>query len=290
MEPVEILTEQVTQFYRALVALTPNIVVGIVLLVTTFFVARGVRALVLRLLKRSGTREALRRAVGTLTHLGIWILGLMIAATVVFPNLTPSSLVAGLGIGSIAIGLAFRDTFENFLAGFLILMRKSMRIGDDIECEGLSGQIEEISIRDTFLRQRSGELVIVPNSFLFKNPVNILTDKDLRRISVVVGVAYGEDVAQAQSVIETAIASADGVDGSKPPQVFATTFNSSSIDFMVRWWAESTPLGEHRSRSAAVIAIKSALDEAGIEIPFPYRTHTFAEPLQVVQETAQDPS
>ena len=85
-------------------------------------------------------------------------------------------MLAGLGLGSIAIGLAFKDIFENFLAGFLILMRKPMRIGDDIECEGLSGQVEQISIRGTFLRKRSGELILVPNSFIFKKPVKILID------------------------------------------------------------------------------------------------------------------
>ena len=85
-------------------------------------------------------------------------------------------MLAGLGLGSIAIGLAFKDIFENFLAGFLILMRKPMRIGDDIECEGLSGQVEQMSIRGTFLRKRSGELILVPNSFIFKKPVKILID------------------------------------------------------------------------------------------------------------------
>lgn len=85
-------------------------------------------------------------------------------------------MLAGLGLGSIAIGLAFKDIFENFLAGFLILMRKPTRIGDDIECEGLSGQVEQISIRGTFLRKRSGELILVPNSFIFKKPVKILID------------------------------------------------------------------------------------------------------------------
>lgn len=89
----------------------------------------------------------------------------------------PTKLLAGLGLGSITVGLAFKDIFENFLAGFLIVMRKPMRIGDDIECEELSGQVEHISIRDTLLRKRSGKLMLNPNSFIFKKPVKILTDR-----------------------------------------------------------------------------------------------------------------
>ena len=281
MEPIRILTEQLRQFADQAVALTPNFLVAALVLALTYIVARFASLIARKILGRSGARPSLLRAVGTLVRLAIWIAGLLIAATIVFPNLTPTKLVAGLGIGSIAIGLAFKDTFENFLAGFLILLRKPMRIGDDIECEGLSGKVENISIRDTFLRKRSGELVIVPNSHLFKNPVEILTDRDLRRISLVVGVAYGEDVAKAQSVIEKAIGSIDRVDGDTAPEVYAREFNSSSIDFLVRWWTKSAPPDEHASRSEAVIAIKAALDAAGIEIPFPYRTLTFAEPVPI---------
>ncbi len=72
--------------------------------------------------------------------LGIWLVGLMVAATVMMPGLTPASLIAGLGIGAVAIGFAFQDIFENFLAGVLIMLREKMRIGDVIECEGIKRQ------------------------------------------------------------------------------------------------------------------------------------------------------
>ena len=281
MEPIRILTDQFQQLANQMVGLLPNIMAAGIVVAITLATAGSASFIARKILGRSGARPSLLNAIGTLLRLAIWLLGLLIAATIVFPNLTPAKLVAGLGIGSIAISLAFKDIFENFLSGFLILMRKPMRIGDDIECEGLSGKVENISVRDTFLRKRSGELVIVPNSHLFKNPVKILTDQDLRRISLVVGVAYSEDVGKARAVIENAVASIDRVARSDPPEVFASEFNSSSIDFLVRWWTKSAPPDEHASRSEAVTAIKAALDEAGIEIPFPYRTLTFAEPSQL---------
>ncbi|QFS85197.1 mechanosensitive ion channel family protein [Roseivivax sp. THAF197b] len=281
LEPIQILREQIATFTQEFIALLPNILVAVVILVLTWAIAQFAGLITKRLLTRSKTRPSLLAAISTIVRLIIWIVGLLVAATVVFPNLTPTNLVAGLGIGSIAIGLAFKDIFENFLAGFLILLRKPMRIGDDIVCEALRGRVEEISIRDTFLRKRSGELVIVPNSFLFKNPVEILTDRDLRRISIVVGVAYGEDVATAKQIIENVVRDINHPEAKREAEVYATEFNSSSIDFMVRWWASSAPPEEHRSRDRAVIAIKAALDHAGIEIPFPYRTMTFAEPLEI---------
>lgn len=282
MEPFRILSDQLTSFAQAFIALTPSFLVAALILSLTFFLARFAGLAAKKILRRSKARPSLLSAIGAVIRLIIWITGVLIAATVIFPGLTPTKLVAGLGIGSIAIGLAFKDIFENFLAGFLILLRKPMRIGDDIDCLGLTGKVEEISIRDTFLRKRSGELLIVPNSYLFKNPVKILTDQKLRRISITVGVAYHEDTASAKEVIEKAIGTISKADSDRPAQVFAKEFNSSSVDFLVRWWTKSAPPNEHAARDKAVITIKAALDEAGIEIPYPYRTLTFAEPLNLV--------
>lgn len=288
VKPLAIVTEQLNGLAEGTIALLPHFIAAGVILIITFGVAFLVGRIVERLMRRSRARQSLIDAIVKLARITLWLLGILIAITIIAPNLTPTKLLAGLGLGSIAIGLAFKDIFENFLAGFLILMRKPMRIGDDIECEGLSGQVEHISIRDTFLRKRSGELILVPNSFIFKNPVKILTDRDLRRISIVVGVAYGEDVDKARDVIMEAILSVEKRDQMRGVDVFATEFNASSIDFLVRWWASSTPKDEHQSRDEAVATIKRALDEAGIEIPFPYRTLTFKEPLRLQSTEAPE--
>ncbi|WP_407495231.1 mechanosensitive ion channel family protein [Pseudooceanicola sp. MF1-13] len=289
LEPLEIVNGQITGLVKGLIALIPNLIAAVILLILTALVAWGISALVTRILRKSNARPSLRDAVGKLVKIVVWALGLLVAATILFPNLTPTKMIAGLGIGSIAIGLAFKDIFENFLAGFLILLRKPMRIGDDIECESVSGRVEHISIRDTFIRKRSGELVLLPNSYLFKNPVKVLTDEPLRRIEITVGVAYDEDVDQARDVITKAMEGIPSDKSDKPVQVFAKEFNSSSIDFMVRWWTESAPIDEHKSRDKAIASIKRALDDAGIEIPFPYRTLTFKEPLPLSgSSSAQD--
>ena len=288
VKPLQIVSEQLNGLAESMIALLPNFIPAFVILLITGAFAFIVGRVFERLMRRSRARPSLVAAIVKLARIAIWLLGFLIAATIVAPNLTPTKLLAGLGLGSIAIGLAFKDIFENFLAGFLILMRKPMRIGDDIECEGLSGQVEHISIRDTFLRKRSGELILVPNSFIFKNPVKILTDRELRRISIIIGVAYGEDVDKARNVIMEAMLSVEKRDQMRGVDVFAREFNSSSIDFLVRWWADSTPKDEHQSRDEAVAAIKHALDEAGIEIPFPYRTLTFKEPLTIRNYTGPE--
>lgn len=279
MTAIDILAKQLWGMWAGFVALVPNMVIALVILLITWVVSRIARRIVDRVTGKASIRESLKQLIHTVVSIGVWVIGLVIAATVVLPGLTPASLVAGLGVGTIAIGFAFQDFFQNFLAGILIMVRKKMRIGDIIECEGIIGRVEHVSLRETHVRKLSNELTIVPNSTLFKNPVEILTDGAQRRHEIVVGVSYDTDLEQARDVIRAAMEGIDIIDQDRRIDIFAREFNSSSIDFLVRWWAGSKPYDMHDSRDRVVRAIKAALDKAGIEIPFPYVTHTFKTPV-----------
>ncbi len=287
IDPVEILTQQLLTITREGIAVLPQIVLAIVIIFFTWLIAKSARWLVVRLLNRTRIRPSLKNLFEMIAGLAVWVFGLMIAAVVVFPNLTPASMLTGLGIGSVAIGFAFKDIFQNFLAGIIILFRREMRIGDFIECDGLMGKVEKISIRETHIRQVDDQLVITPNAMLFTNPLTIMTDRELRRSTIICGIAYDEDVATARSVIKRAVAGCETVkkNAAHPVQIFAQEFGASSIDFEVTWWTDSTPVAIRKSRDEVVEAVKTALDNAGIEIPFPYLTHTFKEPLPFIRET-----
>ena len=276
------LSDTLSGYVEAFVTALPRLGIAIVILLVVAIVVMIVKFLIGKL--GSHLRANLRDVLSMLAGIGIWFAGILIAITVVFPTITPGRALATLGLGSVAIGFAFKDTFENFLAGLLILLREPFKKGDFVECESVEGQIEEITIRDSHIRQTDGQLVVTPNHVLFKNPVTVRTDRDIRRITVMCGVAYKEDVDEARSVIERAVKEVDSVrDDVKDIQVFAQAFGASSIDFEVTWWTGSTPLDIRTSRDQVVAAVKRALDEAGIEIPFPYRTLTFDEPLPMRQ-------
>ena len=262
-----------TEFVRAL----PSLAIALAIIIVTAIVAKVAVSVADKAVGRTDLRASLRTLIQTVIKLGVWILGLLIAMIVVFPGLTVGSLIAGLGIGAVAIGFAFQDIFENFLAGVLIMVREKMRIGDVIECEGIIGKVEHITLRETHIRKLSGEVTVVPNSILFKNPVEILTDQDQRRHQVVIGVSYDTDLDEAAAVIRKAVIAVDEVNEDKGLDIFAQEFNSSSVDFLVRWWSGSTPRAGWESKDKVVRAIKRGLDEAGIEIPFPYITHTFKD-------------
>ena len=279
------LINQLQTIWVGLVQTIPQLVLALIVVAATWLLARLLSRTARAAARKARTRRALSDLIQTLTAILIWVVGILIAATILFPSLTPAELIGALGIAGIAVGLAFKDIFENFMAGIMIMIRKPMRIGDVIEVEDTVGKVEEITIRDTYIREMSGELVLVPNSYLFKNPVEIKTDRDQRRYELIVGVAYGENAGECRELIEKTASGIDGIDTDKGVEVYATAFGASSIDFRVRWWAKSTPRDMHQTRSDMVIAIKAALDDAGIEIPFPYRTLTFNEPLPVEMST-----
>lgn len=274
---ISTLQDQLVNMAEGFVRALPNLAIGFVIVLVTWLLAKFAVRIANGLVGTTEIRPSLKNLIDTVVKLLIWIIGLMVALIVVMPGMTPASLVAGLGIGAVAIGFAFQDIFENFLAGVLIMLREKMRIGDVIECEGITGKVEHITLRETYVRKLSGEVTLVPNAMLFKNPVEILTDVTKRRHEVVAGVSYDTDLDHAAEVILKAVESVEDVDTDKGIDVFAAEFNSSSVDFKVRWWAGSKPRDGHVSRDKVIRAIKRDLDKAGIEIPFPYITHTFKE-------------
>jgi small conductance mechanosensitive channel len=276
-----VLTNQLRGMAASFVAALPSMAIALLVVVATIFGARLASRLAGRAVGHLHIRNSLKELVETLAHLGAWLLGLLLAASIVVPGFTPASAIAGLGIGALAIGFAFQDIFQNFLAGVLIMLRNKMQIGDVIECEGIQGRVEHITLRESHIRQLSGELTIMPNSMLFKSPVKILTDEDERRNEIVIGLAYDTDLVQAQAIITKAIEGVAAINPEKGIIVYAQEFGASSIDFLVQWWARSTERDLRLTKSEVIFAIKRALDDAGIEVPYPHLTHTFQDALSI---------
>lgn len=277
------LLDQLQGMFQSFIESLPNLGIALLVLLATWGVVKVVKMAIRKTLSSAKIRRALVDLIMTLAGIAVWVLGILIAMTVLFPSVKPSSILAALGVGGIAVGFAFKDIFENFMAGAMIMLRKPMRIGDFVLCEGVEGRIEEILIRDTYIRQTDGQLVLVPNSILFKNPVYVRTDNEVRRYEVTAGVSYDTDVEAARKIIRKAIESSENVCTDRQIDVLVKEFGASSVDLNVRWWAKSEPIDMHESRDRVLSGIKAALDEADIEIPFPYRTLTFKEPLSLEQ-------
>ena len=270
------LREMWTGFFGQL----PNYALALALLVATWLIASLTARGLGFVLRRFRLRRSLQDLFRQLVYCALWLGGILVAAVIAFPGVTVAKLLTVLGLGSIAIGFAFKDIFENFFAGVLILWRFPFETGDFIETGEIFGRVEETTIRMTAIRQTDGQLVVLPNAHLFKNPVNVVTSRPRRRAIVMCGVAYDVDIPIAREVIRQAVESCETVATEDPVEVFAKSFGSSSIDFEIAWWTGSAPSDIRRSRDEVVSAVKRALDDADIEIPFPYRTLTFKEPIR----------
>ena len=273
------------EIWKGFVGHVPYLIAGLTVLIVTWLIVTLVSRFGHKLFARTTSRKSLRDLLVRLLTITVWFLGLLFSAMVIFPGLTPTKALGGLGLLSVAVGLAFKDIFENFFAGILILWRFPFEEGDFIECGDVMGKVVTVAVRNTTIRKTTGELVVVPNSLIFKNPCDVLTDQNRRRVTVMAGVAYDEDVAQSVEVITQAVNGCQTVRQDDPIEIFPQGFGDSSIDIEVTWWTGPTPLDIRKSRGEVVTAVKKALDDAGIEIPFPYRTLTFKEPLPVVNHS-----
>jgi small-conductance mechanosensitive channel len=284
---VDTLSQAVGDLLEAFIERLPQMAIAVLVLLFAGFLASMLQRVARRVFGRMRLRHSLRDLFAHLIYIVVWFVGLIVAAGIIFPGFGVAELVATAGLVSIAIGFAFQDIFENFFAGILILWRFPFEPGDfiEIESENIVGRVEDIWIRATLIRLTTGELVTVPNSTVYKSPIRILTNRDARRQSLACGVAYGEDVAQAREVIRKAVHACETVRDDHPVDIFLTGFGASSMDFDVTWWTGPTPYDQRRSRDEVVQAVKQALDAAGIEIPYPYRTLTFTRNEPLIYET-----
>ena len=180
-------------------SILPNLVLGLAFLILVAIAARIVKAAVWR--SASGSRPDLGNVLGALLQWTIGIVGTLIAITIIFPGVGVADLLGTLGIGSIAIGFAFKDILQNLLAGILILLRQPFRHGDQIVSGQYEGTVELIETRATIIRTYDGRQVLIPNSEIYTGSVVVNTAFDKRRSEYDVGIGYGDDVGHAAGVV-----------------------------------------------------------------------------------------
>lgn len=266
--------EKVDSWVDGFVRMVPNIIVGIVVFVIFYFIAHLVQNLVKRSLKSSG-RDNLGTVAGGFIKWVILIAGFLMAATVIIPSLKPGDLIAGLGVSSVAIGFAFKDILQNWLAGLLILLRQPFEVGDEIVINGFEGSVERIETRATIIKQYNNERVVIPNSDIYTNAVKVKTANQLIRSQYDIGVGYGDSIAEASEVISKAVKSVEGVDASKGVDILTWDLAASWVTIRVRWWTDSRRGSVVNIHNLVLEAMKLALDEAKIDMPYETQVHLF---------------
>ena len=257
----------------------PYFVASIVVILIFWFLSTIFKKIVFKIL---GSRSRHQNLVKVFQRVGgalIIFIGFMIAMVIAVPGFTPAKLIGALGIGSVAIGFAFKDIFQNLLSGILLLISEPFRIGDQIVSGEYEGTVEDIKIRATTIKTYDGRQVVIPNSDLYTSALTVNTAYKQRRLQVAVGIGYEDDIEAAKAEILQALDNADTVSTKATPSVIATGFGGSSIDLVVRWFIEDgTQANKVASIHQVIVEIKTALDAAGVNIPFPIRTIDLSDP------------
>ena len=269
-ELLELIREAAGALVRDFVVRLPLILLGLVVLVVgLLFVAVVVKA-VDRGFERSRADHAAQRLVGNLLRAVLVLLVVLLALSVA--GVQVGAVLAGLGLAGLALAFALQNILENFVAGVLILIRKPFRRGDQIETHEYQGTVEDIDLRVTHIRDFDGELVLVPNSMVFTEPIVNLTRLGPRRTRLTIGVDYGDDHDQARTVLQQALEGVAGVLDEPPCEVLLTELADSSVDFELAYWTQPTIREVRHVRDRVLSTCKRALEEAGMTIPWPIRT------------------
>jgi small-conductance mechanosensitive channel len=239
-----------------------------------------------------GSRKHHQNLVTVFRRVGsalILFLGFMVAMIIAVPSFTPGKLIGALGIGSVAIGFAFKDIFQNLLSGILLLLSEPFRIGDQIISGNFEGTVEDIQIRATTIRTYDGRKVVIPNSQLYTSTMTVNTAYSQRRLEFDVGIGYENNIIDAQQVILSVLKAAPTVSKLAEPSVIATALADSSVVLRVRWFIDDgTQTNRVASINEVIILVKEALEDANISIPFPVTTLDTNHPLLLKIENSSD--
>ena len=265
--PAETLTDKAASWAEGAIAALPNFIVAVVIIAVAWGLGKLVKRLVIRAAD-ARDRHSLGQVVGGFAFGLLLILGIALALTVLAPSLSIGDLVGSLGLGSVAIGFAFKDILQNWLAGLLILLRQPFTVGDQIESGEWEGTVEEIETRATLIRTYDNQLVVVPNSDIYTRPVLVKTHFETRRSQYDVGVGYSTDLEQACEIAVRELEACDGVLKDPAPEALPWELAGSGVNIRIRWWTKSDRASVVHVNSQVIDRLKTAYSDASIDIPY----------------------
>ena len=236
------------------------------------FVAQKITEIIRSTIQKSKLDDALTSFVGHLAYAAM--MAIVIIAALNQVGIQTTSFIAILGAAGLAVGLALQGSLANFAAGIMIIIFHPFKAGDFIEAAGTMGIVEQIEIFTTKLRTGDNKLVIIPNNQITSGNIINYSAKETRRIDMVIGVSYSDDLAKVKEVLTSILASDERILPEPAPTIGVSALGESSIDFVVRPWVKSSdywPTLFHLNQT-----IKETFDREGISIPFPQRdVHLF---------------
>jgi small conductance mechanosensitive channel len=244
-----------------------KVLAAVAILIIGRWVSKGFRNVVKRLMNKRQVDATVVGFMGNLTYVAL--LAFFIIAALGQLGIQTTSFIAILGAAGLAIGLALQGSLANFASGFLMIIFKPFRVDDYVEIAGTAGTVEEIHIFTTTLKTPDNKTVIIPNSKITGDNIVNWTAKGTRRVDMVFGIGYGDNIDKAKKIMSDVLAKDERILKDPQPQIALLELGNSSVNFAVRPWARIEDYwGIYFD---AMENIKKACDAEGISIPFPQR-------------------
>jgi small conductance mechanosensitive channel len=244
-----------------------KVIAAIAIFVIGRWVAKAVVSMIRKMMRNAEVDQTLRGFVANMAYIAL--LAFVVLAALGQLGIQTTSFIAILGAAGLAVGLALQGSLSNFAAGFLMILFRPIRVGDFIEGAGTAGTVEEIAIFTTTLVTPDNKTVIIPNAALTGGNIVNWTVKGTRRVDMVMGIGYTDDIDKAKQIMADILAKDPRVLKDPAPAIAVSELADSSVNFVVRPWVKASDYwGVHNDTHEAV---KKAFDAQGISIPFPQR-------------------
>ena len=268
------ITEKLEIWKDVFIKNIPNIAIAVVVLFVAYFASRGMNSIVNKTIGKKIRQKSVRDLVSRFASALTILVGLYLAMTVLKFDDTLKAIISAAGVSGIVIGLALQGTLSNTISGVVLSFRQNLNIGNWVETNGYSGEVIDINLNYFVIKEADNNMVVIPNKTILESPFKNYSLTTKMRISIECGVEYGADLEKVQTLTKEVIGSNFSQNElGKNVEFYFTEFGDSSINFLCRFWIDSTnALEKLKAKSDAIIKIKQAFDKENISIPFPMRT------------------
>ena len=243
----------------------PNVLAAILILVLGRWLVKWFTFLIGKAFTRSGMDETLVRFLGKLIYYILLVAVILASADQI--GIKTTSFLAILGAAGLAIGLALKDSLSNFASGVMLILFQPFHVGDVVTVAGVTGKVERIDIFSSVLLTPDNQKIIVPNSSITSDVITNITANPTRRIDLVIGISYDDDLKQARAILESIITADERILSDPAPSIVLGELGPSSVDLLVRPWVKTSEYWD--VRCDLIENIKLTFDEKGISFPFP---------------------
>lgn len=242
-----------------------RIITALLILLIGLQVAKWVRSLTRKLMTKSQIDSTISIFVSNLAYIGF--IAFVVIAALHRLGVATASFVAVIGAAGLAIGLALQGSLSNLSAGVLIILFRPFKIGDFVSAGGVLGSVQEISFFTTILNTLDNIRVIVPNSKIYGDTITNYSTNDTRRVEIVAGISYDDDIDKARTVLQEIVNQDERVLEEPEPTYQVTELADSSVNFTVRVWVNKEDFWNVYCDLTE--QVKKRFDAAGISIPYP---------------------